>query len=425
MRIGRLERQGRLKVIAIAGSVILSCATAACGASGSSAGANGGTASAPNAKQVLVGVVTDFSGPQGILGTQEFDAYQLAANEINAAGGIKSLGGAKIVLKKFDTQTDPAQGAVQASAAVADHVDVILGGEVSDTVIGGTNITHRAGIPWISIGAEAAEITGRGFDDVFQVTSTTNQIAQSYYDLLNGVASKLNLGKIRASISVSDTTYGAELDQGFTTANKDMQVVNHFQYPLTTTDFSSVAARMLQGNPNVLLNEGYPTDGVALAKLFASKFKPPASVKVFFATAEPQLLATQLGDQADGMLAGSGPSPAFKGMPQGFLTANAAFKKAYGTSMEGVSPTAWEAFMFLEAALEKAGSTDGSAIAAALHKVQLTQALGNIYPGAPQQFAANGSLVDPVQYYVQIQNGQMTGVYPASIAAASPIAYTP
>jgi branched-chain amino acid transport system substrate-binding protein len=416
------HRWQRSAVVITAGTAVI-FAAAAC-SSTSSGGSTGGTSNTA-VKQVVVGVVTDFSGPQGILGTQEFDAYQLAASEINAAGGIKSLGGAKIVLKKFDTQTDPAQGPVQASAAVADHVDVIIGGEVSDTVIGGTNVSHRAGIPWISIGAEASEITGRGFDDVFQCTSTTAQIARTYYDLLTTTARDLHLGHIRASISVSDTTYGAELDQGFTAANKTMQVVGKFDYPLTTTDFSSVAARMLQGSPNLLLNEGYPTDGVALAKLFATTFKPPSAVKVFFATAEPQLLVAQLGKQADGMLAGSGPSPAFRGMPQSFLTADAAFKKAYGTDMLGVSPTAWEAFMFLKAALEMAGSVKGSAIAAALHKVKLTQAMGNIYPGAPQQFASNGSLVSPVQYYVQIQNGQMVGVYPPVIAAAAPIAYTP
>src|ERR1700689_1395033 len=359
MRSTLQQRRWQRHAVVITVSAAVTFAAAACGST--SSGGSTGTTSNTAVKQVVVGVVTDFSGPQGILGTQEFDAYQLAANEINAAGGIKSLGGAKIVLKKFDTQTDPAQGPVQASAAVADHVNVIIGGEVSDTVIGGTNISHRPGIPWISIGAEASEITSRGFNNVFQATSTTSQIAKTYYDLLLGVSNDLHLGHIRASVSVSDTTYGSELDTGFTAINKTMQIVKKFSYPLTTTDFSSVAARMLQGNPNLLLNEGYPTDGVSLAKLFATTFKPPASVKIFFATAEPQLLVSQLGKQADGMLAGSGPSPAFKGMPQSFLTANSAFKKAYGTDMVGVSPTAWEAFMFLKAALEKAGSVKGRA----------------------------------------------------------------
>jgi hypothetical protein len=68
---------------------------------------------------------------------------------------------------------------------------------------------------------------------------------------------------------------------------------------------------------------------------------------------------------------------------------------------------------------------NGGAIAAALHQVKLTQAMGNIYPGAPQQFAQNGSLVNPEEYYVQIQNGKMVGVYPSAIAAAAPIAYAP
>src|SRR6204780_663267 len=178
MRTTVQKHRWQRHAVVITASAAVVFAAAACGSTGSG-GSTGGTSNTA-VKQVVVGVVTDFSGAQGILGTQEFDAYKLAANEINAAGGIKSLGGAKIVLKKFEPQTDPAQGPVQASAAVADHVNVIIGGEVSDTVIGGTNITHRAGIPGISIGAEASEITSRGFNNVFQSTATTRQIANTY-----------------------------------------------------------------------------------------------------------------------------------------------------------------------------------------------------------------------------------------------------
>jgi branched-chain amino acid transport system substrate-binding protein len=409
---------------AVAPMVLLaagSLAMAACGSS--SSGATAGT----HPKTVVIGLVTDFSGPQGVLGTMEFQGDELAIDQINAAGGIKSLGGAKLVIKKFDTQTSPDQGALQATKAIAAGVNVIFGGEVSDTVIAGTNVSHRAGIPWLSTGAEAAEITSRGFNDVFQMTSTTNQVARQYHDLLVYVASKLGVTADSMGLSVSDTTYGNQLDTGFSLANTSgpFKVVNKVSYPLGTADLSPIAARMLLNHPAVLLNEGYPTDGVALAQLFATRFHPAA--KVFYATAQASLIQSQLGTKADGMLLGAGPSTAFTGMPASYLAAAKAFQAKFGISLDNqsLSTITYVQTMMLRQALEMAGSTKGSAIAAALHKVQLTHAEGNLYPVTTMSFAANGSLVTPPEFYVQMQHGKQVGIFPASIAQASPIPYTP
>src|ERR1700730_7254604 len=155
-----------------------SLAMAACGSSSSGATAD------THPKTVVIGLVTDFSGPQGVLGTMEFQGDELAIDQINAAGGIKTLGGAKLVIKKFDTQTSADQGALQANKVRASRVVLIFGVDVSDTGIAGTTVSRRAGIPWLSTGAEAAEITSRGFNEVFQMTSTTNQGARQYHDLL-------------------------------------------------------------------------------------------------------------------------------------------------------------------------------------------------------------------------------------------------
>jgi branched-chain amino acid transport system substrate-binding protein len=403
-------------VLLAAGSLAL----AACGSSSS-------PAAGTQAKTVVIGLVTDFSGPQGVLGTMEFQGDELAIDQINAAGGIKSLGGAKLVIKKFDTQTDPTQGALQATKAIAAGVNVILGGEVSDTVIAGTNVSHRAGVPWLSTGAEAAEITSRGLTDVFQMTSTTNQVAKQYHDVLAYVAGKLGITSNTMGLSVSDTTYGNQLDTGFSLANTSgpFQVVNKVSYPLGTADLSPIAARMLLNHPAVLLNEGYPTDGVSLAQLFATKFHPTA--KIFYATAQAAVIASQLGSKANGMLLGAGPSTAFKGMPTSYLAAAKAFQSKFGISLDqqSLSTIAYVQTMMLRQALEMAGSTKGSAIAAALHKVHLTHAEGNLYPVATMSFAPNGSLVTPPEFYVQIQHGQPVGIFPASVAQASPIPYSP
>jgi branched-chain amino acid transport system substrate-binding protein len=160
------------KFLALAAAGLCVVALAAC----SSAGTPSDTSSSGGGGSVTVGVVTDLSGSQGAIGTDELKGAQFAVKQINANGGIKSLGGAKLVLKTYDTQTSPDQAVTAANSAVADQVSAIMGGLTSDESIAGTAVSNRAGIPWIT-GASSPQITGRGFNDVFQSFPNTDQAA--------------------------------------------------------------------------------------------------------------------------------------------------------------------------------------------------------------------------------------------------------
>jgi len=189
-------------------------ALAACSSSGStSASSTSGTGSASNAststKSVTVCEVTDLSGSQDVLTVSEAGGGAAAASIINAAGGIKSLGGAKIVIKKFDTQSNPTMGSTEANAAVSAGCKAIFGGEITDTVMAGTLVTHRSGIPWVDIGGIGDAVHERGFNDVFQLLTTTS-LAQGYMDELQQVATQFHLSHPTIGLSVSDTTYGED-----------------------------------------------------------------------------------------------------------------------------------------------------------------------------------------------------------------------
>jgi hypothetical protein len=81
---------------------------------------------------------------------------------------------------------------------------------------------------------------------------------------------------------------------------------------------------------------------------------------------------------------------------------------------------------FLVAALNKIHVLSGPNIAAAAHKVVLTQKLGNIYPG-PNLTLNKDGVVTPSDnvFYVQDQNGKDVAIFPPSISQAKPIAYDP
>ena len=66
------------------------------------------------ASEVLVGAVHPVTGPLAELGIACRRAAQLAVDDLNNAGGIKSLGGAKIKLLLGDSETKATVGRTEA-----------------------------------------------------------------------------------------------------------------------------------------------------------------------------------------------------------------------------------------------------------------------------------------------------------------------
>ncbi|NBU45749.1 MAG: ABC transporter substrate-binding protein, partial [Betaproteobacteria bacterium] len=62
--------------------------------------------------KVQIGVVTALTGPMAAPGVFQMNGFKLAAEELNAAGGI-TVGGRKyqIELKVYDTRANPSEGA--------------------------------------------------------------------------------------------------------------------------------------------------------------------------------------------------------------------------------------------------------------------------------------------------------------------------
>src|SRR6266513_4633723 len=78
-------------------------------------------------KTFKIGVVHPVTGPLAEPGQACRIGAQMAADAINAAGGIKSLGGTKIELLLGDTQTKPENGRVEAERAVGQGAQMLLG----------------------------------------------------------------------------------------------------------------------------------------------------------------------------------------------------------------------------------------------------------------------------------------------------------
>src|SRR5262249_19320982 len=125
---------------------------------------------------INIGVIQPLSGANAQFGVNCRNGIELVADEINAAGGIRALGGAKINLVVSDATSKPtiAPGVAQRLIAQND-LSAVLGAYVSSLTLAISEVTARADIPFLTM-AYADEITGRGLESVFQVTPKASVI---------------------------------------------------------------------------------------------------------------------------------------------------------------------------------------------------------------------------------------------------------
>src|SRR5215472_13661420 len=125
------------------------------------------------AQSVKIAMIAPMSGPWARQGQLLRMGADLAIEDINARGGIKSLGGAKLNIIYADAgdSTEKAKNAAQ--RLVADNPDLVggTGAWLSSFTLAVTEVTERAQIPWLTLSYSDA-ITNRGFKFVFQTSPT-------------------------------------------------------------------------------------------------------------------------------------------------------------------------------------------------------------------------------------------------------------
>jgi branched-chain amino acid transport system substrate-binding protein len=94
---------------------------------------------------------------------------ELGIEDINAQGGIKALGGAKLELVVIDTGDTTEKAKHAAQRMVAEYPDLVAatGSYLSSFTLAVTEVTERAKLPMLTL-SYSDLITERGFKYIFQ-----------------------------------------------------------------------------------------------------------------------------------------------------------------------------------------------------------------------------------------------------------------
>ena len=230
-----------------------------------------GPGSSQAVDSVKVGEVLPLSGAAATQGTQIRAGAEVAVEEINAEGGIKSLGGAKIKLVFGDSKSTPDGGAAETERlCTVEKVSLILGAYQSGVTFPSTEVAERYKTPWIVNMAVKDEITERGFKYVFR---NCNKASYDLMEMLKGVElfSKETGKKPKTfALLYEGTDWGrssAQFAKKFF-PKASINLILEESYPPGIVDFTSQILKLKAAKPDMLILACYTPDHILFNKQY-------------------------------------------------------------------------------------------------------------------------------------------------------------
>jgi branched-chain amino acid transport system substrate-binding protein len=250
------------------------------------AAAASGTLAAPSILRaqggaVKVGLLQPVSGALSYSGQQGRLGASIAVDEINAAGGLKGMGGAKIEPVLGDAQSTPDGGNAEVEKMNSAGVSAIVGGYASAICLATTQTAARYDLPYIvDVGVTDAIVT-RGLKNTFRFGPGFGVLAKTA--LANLVAINDKAGKPAKTVMIvhEDSAFGSGLAkllnaqlpaQGF-------EVLETIPHPTPTRDFNNVVLKIQAAKPDIVIPANYYNEYVLLARTMQQqKVRPKAAI---------------------------------------------------------------------------------------------------------------------------------------------------
>jgi branched-chain amino acid transport system substrate-binding protein len=314
---------------------------------------------------ILIGEYGSTTGSESTFGKSTDNGVQLAVEERNAAGGVKGIVGGptgkKITVKLYDDQGKTQEaGSAVTRLITQDHVVAIIGEVASSLSLAGGRVAQQYGVPMISPSSTNPAVTEIGdmisrvcFVDSFQG-----------YVVAKFVRENLKLSKA-ALIYDQGQAYSKGLKDDFAREFQKMggAITTEQAYGGGDADYSAQLTSIRESKPDVVFLPGYYTDA---ANVMLQARKLGLNVPFLGGDGWDSEKLAQIGGKAvegsyySNHYAHEDPRPEV----QNFVKK---YKEKYGAIPDGLAALGYDAAGVLFAAMEKAPSLDGKALATAIN----------------------------------------------------------
>ena len=229
---------------------------------------------------IKIGILQPVTGALAQDGEYGRLGAEIALNEINAAGGIKSMGGAKLEMVFGDARSNPEGGTQEVERMQGEGVVAIVGGFASPIVLAASQAASRYDLPYICDVGVSDQIVGRGLKNTFRFGPGFGVVTATAIENLV----KLNeaAGKPAKTVVIvhEDGLFGsgmAKLLQG-KLPERGFEILETIAHPTPSRDMSNVALRIRALNPDLVIPSSYYAEFVLLARTMQQQKIRPKGV---------------------------------------------------------------------------------------------------------------------------------------------------
>jgi branched-chain amino acid transport system substrate-binding protein len=365
---------------------------------------------------VKIGVLHPVSGALSYSGQQGRLGAILALGELNSAGGIKALGGAKVEAMLGDAQSTPEGGNAEVEKMNAAGVAAVVGGYASSICLAASQTAARYDLPYIVDVGVVDSIVTRGLKNTFRFGPGFGVIAKTALD--NLVALNDAAGKAAKTVVIvhEDSAFGSGLAKLLDAQlpERGFQVLETIPHPTPQRDFNNVVLKIKGHNPDLVIPANYYNEYVLLARTMQQqRVRPKGIYSVLGGAASSYKFVKEFPEAAQYIM----------DCNHWFDPKNPkalALKKQVEAKNEFYTYEVYmnySCILLLADALERAVSTDRAKIIAALESSTFA---GHVMPYGPTKFV-NGQNQGAAPVNTQVLNNDIQVIFPAAFASAKPV----
>lgn len=399
--------------------VLLAGSIASCGgtaASSTTANANTTKAAAPVVK---IAGLYNLSGSSADTGVMARQGVEMAVEWINGKGGIKSLGGAKIEVKFFDTMSDPTQAKAVADRALADN-EIVASIGIGGSAYGVPMLPsmEKAQCAFILNGT-SDNFTNQGYKCIDRFANDGKMFGATQVGFLQYLNESVKLGakKVGALYENSENgiTNAAGAKKAAASAGFDWVYDETFQTGLT--DASNIIVNMKKSGVEVVFLTAWSQDCKLLLNAMESLNYKPILIGSGSSFLFPAF-RDELRDSVDGILSVQTAPWDSMAAPAELRDIAKKYEQRYGNYMAEHAVGAFTAVQIAAAAIEKAASRERAAIMKAAREVDAETFVGKIHFDETGQ---NTNIKTAVIQWQKDEDGKFRPrcVYPDSIKATN------
>jgi branched-chain amino acid transport system substrate-binding protein len=370
------------------------------------------------ADPIRIGVIAEA---QAIAGASIPQAARMAADEINAKGGVD---GRQIEIVTYDNHSSSADSVRAFQRAVnEDKVNVVIASYISEVVLALEPWAARLKTPFITPGAASNEISKSVHSDydknkyTFHGYLTSAALALSVCDAAKEL---LVDGKhmTTAVIMSEDAAWTKPLDIGYEEClpKIGLKVLDHIRFSPDTTDFTPIFNKIEGAKPDVIIT-GISHVGVQPTVQWKNQ-QVPIPMLGIASQATNETFGKDTNNASDGVLYQGVSGPDVAVTPKSVPFADG-FKAKFGNYPSYAGYTAYDEVYFIADAVKRAGSTDADKMVDALEG---TDWVGTI--GRTQFYGKDDPFTHSIKYgkglitglMLQWQDGKQISVWPKEVA---------